>query len=130
MKLNLIALFALLMISLGSLQCKKNTPSRQVLTGKLIVNGPCDHYAIQLLNGSIDTANIEASWYDSDNGVTYPNAFSASNYCSFGNNGLKVGDTFSFQIDPNPMVQTCPVCMTAVAVPTKQNSVINVHKLN
>ena len=104
-------------------------PVGNLLTGRLIVNGPCEHYAVQLLNGTIDTANIVSSWYDTDNDSTYTNAFAIANYCTFGANGLRLGDVFTFRIDPNPMAQTCPICMIAVAVPSKYNAVIDVQKM-
>jgi hypothetical protein len=125
-KLSLIILF---LVALTGFECKKSAPNGPVFTGRLIVNGPCEHYAIQLISGTIDTANIEASWYDSANDSTYTNAFSVSNFCTFGNNGLLLGDVFTFQIDPNPKVQTCPICMIAVPLPSKQNAVIDVQKV-
>ncbi len=126
MKLSLILLS---LVALISFQCNKSTPVSAAFTGRLIVNGPCEHYAIQLLKGYIDTANIESSWYDSDNDSTYTNTFAVSNYCTFGVNGLQSGDVFTFQIDPNPTAQTCPICAIAVAVPSKYNAVINVQKV-
>jgi hypothetical protein len=120
-------LFAICMLSI---QCKKSTLTSPVLTGKLIVNGPCLHYAIQLEKGNIDTANIVASWYNGGNDSTYTNVFTVSNYCTFGNYGLQKGDVFTFQIDPNTTVQTCPICLILVAVPPKENAVINVSKIN
>jgi hypothetical protein len=123
-----LSLIILGLISLIGFRCSKNTPASTVFTGRLIVNGPCEHYAIQLLKGHIDTANIESSWYDSDNDSTYTNAFAVSNYCTFGVNGLQLGDVFTFQIDPHPKAQTCPICAIAVAVPSKYNAVINVQK--
>lgn len=109
---------------------KKTIPGGEVLTGKLIINGPCEHYVIQLQKGTIDTANIELSWYDSDNDTTYNNVFTVANYCSFGNYGLQKGDVFTFKIDPDSPAQECPICQIFVATPTKQNAVINVQKVN
>ncbi|HVZ55482.1 MAG TPA: hypothetical protein VG870_02390 [Chitinophagaceae bacterium] len=115
--------------SVLNFQCKKSPPGGPVFTGRLIVNGPCDHYAIQLIRGSLDTARVEAVWHDPDNDSTYTQAFSVFNYCTFGSLGLARGDTFTFQLDPHPLAQTCPICQIAVAVPTKQNAVINVQKI-
>jgi hypothetical protein len=124
-------LFSLLFaICLFSIQCKKSVLTDPVLTGKLIVNGPCLHYAIQLEKGNIDTANIVASWYNRGNDSTYTNVFTVSNYCTFGNYGLQKGDVFTFQIDSNPSAQNCFNCMIVVAVPPKENAVINVNKIN
>lgn len=123
-------LFLFVTICLINIQCKKNITSAPVLTGKLIINGPCEHYAIQLIKGNIDTANIVASWFDQDNDSTYNNVFTVANYCTFGNNGLQKGDVFTFQIDQNIAPQTCPICLIFVAVPPKENAVINVQKVN
>jgi hypothetical protein len=124
-----LLLILLPVICLCNVHCKKDTPTDTAYTGKLIVNGACDHYVIQVTSGNIDTANIVASWVDTDNDSTYNNVFAVANYCSFGVNGLQKGDVFTFTIDPNEMTQTCPICAIAVAVPPKQNAVINVHKL-
>jgi len=123
------AFFLLLFVPALFLQCHKSVPVTAGYTGRLIVNGPCEHYAIQLLQGTVDTAHVVSSWFDSDNDSTYDNAFSVSNYCGFGGYGLQLGDVFTFQVDPHPMTQTCPVCATAVAVPAKFMAVIDVKKV-
>ncbi|MEO6838080.1 MAG: hypothetical protein ABI185_06805, partial [Ginsengibacter sp.] len=102
---TLLILF--LFSALCGIQCKKTAPTGEVLAGKLIINGPCTHYVIQLQKGTIDTANIESTWYDSFNDSTYTNVFTVDNLCTFGNYGLQKGDVFTFQIDPNPPAQTC-----------------------
>ena len=123
-------LILFLLASLFCVQCKKVTRPSPELTGKLIINGPCEHYVIQLLKGTIDTTNIETSWYDSGNDSTYSNVFTIASFCSFGNYGLQKGDVFTFQIDPGPPGQYCPICQIFVATPTKGNAVINVKKVN
>jgi hypothetical protein len=126
MKLLLILLS---LICLCNVNCKKDAPVDTVYTGKLIVNGPCDHYAVAVTSGNIDTALVVTSWLDTDNDTTYTNAFAVANFCTFGAGLLQKGDVFTFTIDPNPMVQTCPICGIAVAVPPKQIAAINVHKV-
>lgn len=123
-------LILFLLTSLCCVQCKKATLPSPVLTGKLIINGPCSHYVIQLQKGAIDTANIESSWFDPGNDSTYTNVFTVANYCTFGSFGLQKGDTFTFQIDNNQPPQECPICQIFVATPPKQNSVINVQKVH
>lgn len=115
--------------TLCCVQCKKAILPSSVLTGKLIINGPCEHYVIQLQKGKIDTSNIESSWYDSDNDSTYSNVFTVANYCSFGSFGLQKGDVFTFQIDNNQPPQECPICQIFVATPSKENTVINAQKV-
>ncbi len=125
--MKLLLIFSV--ICLCNIHCKKDMPAATIYTGKLIVNGPCDHYAVEVTGGNIDTALIVTSWLDTDNDTTYTNAFAVANLCTFGANLLQKGDIFTFTIDPNPMVQTCPICGIAVAVPSKQIAVINVHKV-
>src|ERR1019366_5144020 len=103
--------FFLLFICLCNIQCKKNSTLGPVLRGKLIVNGPCEHYVIQLEKGNIDSANIVASWFDRDNDSTYNNVFTVANFCSFGNFGLQKGDIITSQIDPSVPAQNCAICM-------------------
>jgi len=128
--MKLLLIFSV--ICLCNIHCKKDSHGGggdTVYTGRLIVNGPCEHYAIELTSGNMDTALIVKSWLNTDNDTTYTNAFAVANYCVFRANGLQKGDLFTFTIDPNPMTQTCPVCATAVAVPQKRIAVINVHKV-
>lgn len=125
--MKLLLIFSV--ICMCNIHCKKDTPANTVYKGRLIVNGACNHYAVEVTSGNIDTALVVTSWLDTDNDTTYTNAFAVANFCTFGVNGLQKGDVFTFTIDPNPMVQTCPICAIAVAVPPKQNAVINVHKL-
>ena len=123
-------LILFLFTSLFCIQCKKVVVSGQVLTGKLIINGPCEHYVIQLQKGAIDTANIESSWLNPADKMNYSDVFTVANYCSFGSNGLQKGDVFTFEIDPHPVAQYCPICQIFVATPTKENAVINVQKVH
>lgn len=125
-----VFLILIILTSLLCLQCKKNIHSGDLLTGKLIINGPCEHYVVQLMKGTIDTANIASSWYDSDNDSTYTNVFTVANFCTFGNNGLHKGDIFTFQIDTNSPPQYCPACQIYVATPSKHNALISVKKIN
>ena len=125
--MKLLLIFSV--ICLCNIHCKKDSNTDTVYTGKLIVNGPCEHYAIELTGGNLDTALIVKSWLNTDNDTTYTNAFAVANYCTFIANGLQKGDVFTFIIDPNPTAQTCPICAIAVAVPQKQIAVINVHKV-
>lgn len=122
-------LLILFIICLFNIHCKKNTTGAIVYTGKLIVNGPCEHYAIEVTSGNIDTSLVVTSWLDPLNDTTYTNAFAVANLCTFGSSGLQIGDVFTFTIDPHPMAQTCPICMIAVPVPAKQIAVTNIHKI-
>lgn len=125
-----VILLLLLAISLFTIECKKNSPvSAATYTGRLVINGPCSHYVIQLVKGNFDTTKLVTSWYDRDNDSTYSNVFTVSNYCNFGTYRLQQGDVFTFQLEPSVPPQTCPICLLFVSVPPIQNGVTNVQKI-
>jgi len=123
--------FLLFITGICALQCKKNgAPNGPVLTGKLVVNAACGHYAIQVLDENIDSSEIVASWKNPDTDSTFTNVFTVANICSFQSLGLSQGDIFTFQLDANPSAQTCAVCQIYYPTPGKVNSVKNVKKIN
>ena len=101
--------------------------SGERLVGKLVVNGACDNYAVQLISGNIDPTKIVASWPDGD--TTYTNVFSVNNRCDFGGYGLKLGDKFSFLLNDTVIVQNCMVCDIYVNVPNIYNTVTGVQRI-
>ena len=119
---------AIVVCGLLCVGCSKTNPPEILYAGKLIVNGPCGNYAVELLKGQIDTSQIVASWHDPENDSTYSNAFAVINNCTFGSNGLRSGDVFTFHIDTRPPAQTCAICMILVPVPSKRLAVKDVQK--
>jgi len=101
--------------------------SEERLVGKLVTNGACANYVVQLISGKIDSSKIAASWYNGD--TTYTNVFSVSNRCDFGGNGLKAGDKFSFLLNDTVIVQNCMVCDIYVNVPNVYNTVSGVQRI-
>jgi hypothetical protein len=96
------------------------------LTGKLIVNGPCANYVIQVLSGKVDSSRILTTWQLKD--TTYHNVFTVSNYCNFGDYGLVKGDVFTFRMNDTTIVNNCYQCAIYVAVPGIYNTVSRVSK--
>jgi hypothetical protein len=125
-----LKVFLLLVITLClfTIQCKKNSPvsATATYTGRLVINGPCSHYVIQVTKGNFDTTKYVAAWFDHDNDSTYSDVFTVANYCDFGIYALHQGDVFTFQLEPNVLPQTCPICLIFVYVPPLQNGVTNV----
>ncbi|HWB93071.1 MAG TPA: hypothetical protein VG605_14510, partial [Puia sp.] len=97
------------------------------LVGKLVITGPCENYAIQLISGNIDSSKIMALWRNGDS--TYTNVFSVSNRCTFARYGLKRGDKFSFLLNDSLDVQTCMQCEIYIALPPVWNTVTGVQPI-
>lgn len=130
---------ALLLLLAGScFQCRRSNtnPSQNILTGKLVIDGGCnDDGAIEVLSGQIDPSQLMASWTDPDNDSTYHNVFKCTgvrNMCSLSGYDIVQGDTFRFQLDPNPQNLTCNTCAiySNPAMPTVSNAVMNVKKID
>lgn len=118
-------LFTSVIIVLAGTSCRRQHLFPDPLIGKVVVDGACGNYAVQVISGRIDPARIVASWPDGD--TTYTNVFTVANRCNFGGYGLKQGQEFSFQLSDSAIAQDCMVCDIYVAVPNVANTVINVQ---
>jgi hypothetical protein len=120
----------LLLLAIGlSFQCKKNN-NPQVLTGKLVIAGPCANYVIQVLRGPIDSSRLVKRWTNPDNDSVYTNVFAVSNSCTFAGSGVTKGQVFQFEFDSNPPAQNCLRCDIAVSLPPVSNAVKNTAAIN
>ena len=120
----------LLLLMVGSgIMCQPEKVDPPTLTGKLVINGPCAHFVIQVLQGSIDPSKIDPLWKDSIHNINYVNVFTVGNRCTFPYN-LAEGDTITFQLDSDPPAQVCDVCNIAWPTPPVSNPVKNVKKTN
>ncbi|GGB04378.1 hypothetical protein [Puia dinghuensis] len=131
MKRNVFIPILLLLLAGTGFYCQPGKIESPTLTGKLVIDGPCSNYVIQVLSGNIDSSKIVASWKDSTFGhdTTYTNVFTVSDFCTFGNNHLSQGDVFTFRITDSVPVQTCMQCLIYVPTPQKRNAVIDVQKI-
>jgi hypothetical protein len=122
-----LILFLLLVFTAAGIACRRQHLSSQRLVGKLVINGACGNYAVQVISGNIDPSRLLASWTDGD--TTYTNVFAVNNRCNFGQYGLKQGESFSFLLNDSLVVQTCMSCEIVVPVPDVSNTVTGVEPL-
>lgn len=123
----------LLLLALTGTHCHRTqmNSSTSTLKGKLVVDGPCGFYAIQVLSGNIDPSRIQRTWkYEfGQTDTIYSNVFRASNICVFGGYGLSKNDTFTFRLTDSVEVQNCMIC--EIAWPAGLNvasTVTDVHR--
>lgn len=91
----------------------KVSPQPVLLTGKLVVNGPCGFYAVQVLSGNVDSSRLVKSWKYTSGDTTFSNVFMVSDACTFGGYGLSKNDEFTFEMNDTTIVQNCMLCMIA-----------------
>jgi hypothetical protein len=111
----LIALSTLIAFSRQS--CHHKSLTRGCFKGRLEIKGACTNYTIKVLEGSMDTSLINASWKDEQTGKVYTNVFALRSRCTFPSS-VSQGDEFYFTIDSN-YVQRCMVCMIYYPTPEK-----------
>lgn len=130
---RLIILPALMgVLLLYSFHCHKDDkhPDNGLLKGKLVINGPCGSFVVQLLEGSMAPDKIAASWKYSQTDSVYTNVFTIENSCTFAGYRLSKGDVFTFQLDPLAPMEYCARCQIYAPTPREQNIVKNVKKVN
>lgn len=88
------------------------------LKARFEVAGLCANYTFSLVEGTLNTALVEASWTNPQTGKAYKNAFGLVTACDLPDN-LKEGDEFYFEINKNEPKQ-CAVCMAYYPTPAKK----------
>ena len=128
MKHPVLLLTALLLFAGIGFNCHHDKVSLQPtpLTGKLVLNGPCGQYVVQVLSGNIDSARIVKSWTIPGD-TNYSNVFAVSNSCTFGEYKLSRNDVFTFALNDTSYVQTCMLCMIYSPTPGISNIVSHVQ---
>src|SRR5215211_5263025 len=76
----------------------QKAPSTTCFKGRLEVKSICSNYTIKLLEGSIDTSRIVATWKDETTDKSYTNVCGLSSPCSFPST-INAGDEFYFVLD-------------------------------
>jgi hypothetical protein len=123
--MKLFFLSSVFFLLLSSSDCnKKNSPEK--FKGRLEIAGICLNYTIKLLEGNIDTSQIESYWTDEMTGKSYTNVFALVNPCVFPKN-IKQGDEFYFRID-TAVKQQCITCLAYYPKPQKKLSIVVVEK--
>ncbi|MFM7672086.1 MAG: hypothetical protein ACKO6Q_05775 [Bacteroidota bacterium] len=99
--------------------CRK-TENGPVYTGRLEIDGICGNYTLTVLNGGLDTSQVQHSWTDPTTNITYSNAFGLTNPCAFPDS-INAGDTFEFQLVTDN--RTCIQCLAFYPTPAKSLSI-------
>lgn len=112
-------IFILALFLCNVIGCRK-TETGPTFTGRLEIDGICGNYTITVLQGELDTTQVQANWTDPNTGIAYTNVFGLSDPCGFPDL-LKAGDTFSFRIkSPN---NGCVQCLAFYPTPAKSLSI-------
>lgn len=116
--------FLSLLLAMGLLSsCKREElPKTTCLKGRLAVKGICMNYVIEVVEGQVDSSQVEMLWKNPMSGKTYTQAFALKSICSFPEN-IKEGDEFYFSISPLPEDKMCAQCKAFSPVPAKGLSI-------
>jgi hypothetical protein len=110
----------LLLLTASADKCSKK-PRNTTYKAKLETKALCMNYTLRLVEGSIDTSLISASWTDESKGKTFNNVFGLANPCDFPST-INEGDEFYFTIT-TPTTQNCAVCMAYYPTPPRKLSI-------
>ncbi|MBL6677820.1 MAG: hypothetical protein ISQ43_03150 [Flavobacteriaceae bacterium] len=112
-KLNL-GLFILLSICCS----KEQEKVENLYLGKLVKQGICMNYVIEVLDDDFPQELIERIWVDEFSKIEYQNVFSLESVCDFPDT-VKEGDSFKFILG-NTYTDFCAVCEAYTPVPNKR----------
>ena len=93
----------------------------KIYTGKLVIQGICMNYVIQVNDTDFPQELIEKNWTYEASGVAYENVFALESVCNFPED-VKEGDSFNFMIG-NKNKDGCTVCLAYSQVPKKYLSI-------
>lgn len=103
-----------------NLSCnKKDQKPVEFYKGKLVLEGICMNYVIQLIDGPLNPMLYEQNWVNPNTNITYQNVFALGSICTFPTS-IKQGDEFYFILPQNPVAQTCAQCQAYSPTPTKK----------
>jgi hypothetical protein len=106
-------------------------PGPGSLTGKLVIDGPCGNYVVEVISGNFDSSEVDSHWTDPSTGTAYTNVFTVTDACTFGGYNISQGQSFTFQFTPadSTVVQNCEECLIAVPTPPVRSSVEDIMAL-
>jgi hypothetical protein len=113
--------------------CKKTSNSDTRHTGKLVADGGCGHYIVQLIDSTAaDSTFLTKSWTDPLTDSTYTNVFTVSDVCTFQEiadiDHVMVGSVFLFTLNGPVPPQICNECdVLPFNMPAASNSVTNLE---
>jgi hypothetical protein len=128
MKRKLFLLAVILFFAGAGFNCRPNVELPPgFIKGKLVVNGPCGNYVVQVVEGDIDPSRLLKTWTDSVRDTTYTNVFRVANACDFGGARLLQNDIFQFKLNDTVIVQNCMLCMIFYPTPAVSNTVSHIQ---
>jgi hypothetical protein len=111
-------LFGLLAIcTLAAFECKKEKTLSGCYKGRLEIKGICMNYTIKILEGNVDSSQVETTWTNPATGQSHQNVFGLASVCDFPAD-INQGDEFYFQI-VSAAPTDCAVCMAYYPTPQK-----------
>lgn len=120
-----IILSIVAVVTFSQSKCNRETTPGQCYKGRLEIKGICSNYTIALVEGKLDSTQLEASWTNESTGKTYKNVFALGSPCDFPST-LKEGDEFYFTLAASP--QNCAVCQAYYPHPSKSLAIKVVNK--
>ena len=127
-----VFLILLLLIACGN---DDDVEQDKIYTGKLVIQGVCMHYVIQVNDTDFPQELIEKNWTDEASGIEYENVFAlrgngdtSESVCDFPEN-IKEGDSFQFMIGNKKRIKLtsflndCAVCDAYSQAPKKYLSI-------
>jgi hypothetical protein len=113
--------FILWLLLLSCSTDKSESLKNDSFSGKLVVQGICMNYVIQVNDADFPQDLIEKKWIYEATQEQYENVFALESVCDFPE-GIKEGDSFHFIID-NEKTNECAVCLAYSQVPEKSESI-------
>ena len=98
--------------------CSKSEEPSVSYIGKLVKQGICMNYVIEVINPNFPSKHIEEIWIDEFSKIEYNNVFTLESVCDFPDE-IKEGDSFRFIIGNNN-TNFCAVCEAYTPVPNKR----------
>ena len=109
----------LILVTLLTLySCSKSEEPKVSYIGKLVKQGICMNYVIEVNNPNFPSEYIEEKWMDEFSKVEYNNVFTLESVCDFPDY-IEEGDSFRFEIGNNNS-NFCAVCEAYTPVPSKR----------
>ncbi len=112
--------YILILIFLLNFNCNKSDLiALNCIKAKLVLQGLCMNYVIQIIEGNVDSSLFETIWINPITNVNYQNVFGLGSICTFPST-IKEGDEFYFTISKEQVIQTCPQCQAYSPTPNKK----------
>jgi hypothetical protein len=112
-----VVLLILFMTTVSADRCS-GLRTGPVYKARMEIKGICRNYTFHLLEGTLDTTQIERNWKDETTGKIHKDVFGVSNPCHIPES-MKESDIFYFSIDSSAP-EDCIVCEAYYPTPAKK----------